>query len=242
MTAQLGLDQSSESEGTEPEGIELKDAVIKAYLEQHPDFFDQHEELLSTLKFNHSVKGAISLVERKITVLQGENVSLKAKLVSLVDIARENEESSKRLHHLMLAIIAAESLDDVMAATQDIIRHEFSTDYVVFRFLETEKELKKNCPSLCFSTDVIKAQRFKKMLEERVPVCGRHKPDQLEAIFGMDADEVKSAAILPLYKERCFGMLALGSRDEDRFNPAMGKHFLMQLADVIGAVLGSRLV
>lgn len=236
MTAQLDLDQSPESEGTE-----LDDALIKAYLEQHPDFFDQHEELLSTLKFNHSVKGAVSLVERKITVLQNENESLKEKLLSLVDVARENEQSSKRLHHLMLSVIAAESMDDVMAATQDIIRHEFSTDYVVFRFLETEKALKKNCPSLCFSTDEIKEQRFKKMLEERVPTCGRHKPDQLEAIFGMDASEVKSAAILPLYKERCFGMLALGSRDEVRFNPAMGKHFLMQLADVIGAVLGSRL-
>jgi len=238
MIAQSDLEESSESE---TQGIELHDALIKDYLEQHPNFFDHNEDLLATLKINHSVKGAVSLVERKITILHNENESLKAKLVSLVDIARDNEQSSNRLHRLILSIIEAESIDDVMAATQDIIRNEFSTDFVVFRFLETEKVLKKNHPSLCFSTDAIKIQRFKKMLEDKVPACGRHQLDQLEAIFGMDADEVKSAAILPLYAGKCFGMLALGSREESRFNPAMGKHFLIQLAEVIGAVLGSHL-
>jgi uncharacterized protein YigA (DUF484 family) len=66
------------------------------------------------------------------------------------------------------------------------------------------------------------------------PLCGRVQPEKLALLFGTRADEVQSAALLPLEGR---GMLAIGSADADRFYPGMGTLFLRLMAEALGASL-----
>ena len=50
-----------------------------------------------------------------------------------------------------------------------------------------------------------------------------------------------SAAIVPLEKEKNLGMLVLGSRELERFQPRQGKVFLEMTADLVAAALRARL-
>ena len=48
----------------------LEAAAIAAYLETHPDFFVDHEELLPALRIPHQRGYTVSLVERQMTILR----------------------------------------------------------------------------------------------------------------------------------------------------------------------------
>ena len=54
------------------------------------------------------------------------------------------------------------------------------------------------------------------------------------ALFGDQAPEVRSSAIMPLGE---FGILAIGSSDPDHFQPGMGTLFLKMIAATVTAAL-----
>ena len=63
----------------------------------------------------------------------------------------------------------------------------------------------------------------------------------LPALFADEADEVKSAALIPVADAGITGFIALGSRDAQRYHPGMGTDFLSCLADLISAALRAQL-
>jgi len=52
---------------------------VLQYLSQNPDFFNQHEEILTSLKIPHRAGSAVSLVEKQISVLRRQCSSLEGK-------------------------------------------------------------------------------------------------------------------------------------------------------------------
>ena len=42
--------------------------IVSDYLREHPDFFEQHPDVLRDLKISHVGDGAVSLVERQVAV------------------------------------------------------------------------------------------------------------------------------------------------------------------------------
>ena len=82
---------------------------------------------------------------------------------------------------------------------------------------------------------------FEKVIEGRKPVCGSLKPGQLDALFNEYADTVNSAALVPLIEseesKKCYGLLAIGSHEHQRFRADMGTMFLSHLGKVLTRVL-----
>ena len=56
----------------------------------------------------------------------------------------------------------------------------------------------------------------------------------LDALFGAQAAEVKSAVLVPIDG---VGMLAIGSQDANRFHPGMGTVFLKLIAEATAAAI-----
>ena len=64
---------------------------IATYLIQHPHFFEEHAELLSSIKLTSPVMGrAISLQERQMEVVREKYRTLELKLAELMRLADEN--------------------------------------------------------------------------------------------------------------------------------------------------------
>ena len=96
--------------------IESKDEErdIVRYLRDHPDFFERHQDLLADMLLPHETGSAISLVERQVSVLRDQRDEYKKKLQQLVKTAQQNEKLNNHVNALILALLDAESLDEVL--------------------------------------------------------------------------------------------------------------------------------
>ena len=105
------------------------DAVAQ-YLRQHPEFFVDHEELIPELRIPHLPGEAVSLVERQVKLLRERNIEMRHRLSQLMDVARDNDRLFDKTRRLVLDLLDAESLEDVISAVEDSLRHEFQVPFV----------------------------------------------------------------------------------------------------------------
>ena len=75
---------------------------------------------------------------------------------------------------------------------------------------------------------------FRDCLADGEPLCGRLQPDKHALLYGMRSDEVQSSALLPMPG---IGLIAVGSRDPNRFYPGMGTLFLRMMAESLATAL-----
>jgi hypothetical protein len=76
-----------------------------------------------------------------------------------------------------------------------------------------------------------------RFFQQQGPVCGQLSDTQMDYLFGAQAEDVGSAALLPLRSDDILGVLAIGSSDKQRFHADMGTEFLIQLAEVVSCKL-----
>ena len=78
--------------------MELSEHDLAAYLAEHPDFFERHAELLSSVQLQspHGNR-AVSLQERQIEMLRDKMRALEHRLAELMRNAADNEIRSGRL-------------------------------------------------------------------------------------------------------------------------------------------------
>ena len=78
---------------------------------------------------------------------------------------------------------------------------------------------------------------FSTMLKHKNPVCGRCSNEQRSFLFGETAENVGSAAVIPLVAGADLGLLGLGGREDTRFQSSMGTEFLTQVGELVSAAL-----
>ncbi|HTW37804.1 MAG TPA: DUF484 family protein, partial [Steroidobacteraceae bacterium] len=79
---------------------------------------------------------------------------------------------------------------------------------------------------------------FESLFSNGKPRCGQARDSQREFLFGADAQDMGSVALIPLgEKASPLGLLALGSADRDRFHPGMSTEFLARVGDLITEAL-----
>jgi len=211
---------------------QLDDDQVAAYLQLHPDFFQDHLDLLERMHIPHPSGNAISLISKQLELFRTKHQEQENQLNALIDIARENDAAFNRMHELTLAMLEANSLEDAIANLSEVLAECFLTDFVAVKIIMPISEspisnlfVEPNAPGL---------QHFANILQENQPKCGRPTLAQAQFLFGEAANEVKSCAILPMVFTQLDGLLAIGSRDEGRFHYSMGSLFLTQMSEIIG--------
>ncbi|SIT69249.1 hypothetical protein SAMN05216526_1039 [Ectothiorhodosinus mongolicus] len=229
---------SAASKSAKTQASESFEHTLETFLHDNPDFFASRPDLLAQLDLSHPSGGAVSLLERQVSVLRDKSRQLERRLLDLVQVARDNERLSQRMHHLALGLMESESLDATLATTQEQLAREFSAEHVVLRLLGEPTEgmhyLSPQTPG--FDT-------FKDLLAKAKPACGRLAKAQLKLLFDSSvSDQIQSAVVVPLLDgQETLGLLALGSIHADRFHPDMGTLFLEQLGQLVSrAILGCR--
>jgi len=218
---------------------DLERQIVK-FLRDHPNFFEQHPDLLADMTLSHTTGSAISLIERQVSILREQKEAARKKLQTLIQNATANERLNERLNSLTLALLDTETLDDVLEIVQTRLSKDFDADAVVIRlFNNGHPSLAKRAEIIDWSEPVLGA--FEKVIRERRPVCGRLGHGQLESLFNDDAGNIASAALIPLVESEnsvsCYGMVAIGSHDRERFRADMGTLFLAQLGKILARVL-----
>lgn len=205
----------------------LDESAVADFLKNTPDFFERHLDLLKVLRLPHPSGSAVSLVERQLVLLREHNHSLEDKLNSLVDIARDNQRITDQLHAMATALVEAQSLSDVLTISCDVLRQQFAVDFVSVKLFERMPNVTQTI------SEAHRIKNFSTLMEMRRPVCGRLTQSQQAVLFDESASQIKSSAMIPLANVNDFGVLGLGSPDEQRFSSSMGVFYLEQLGALI---------
>jgi uncharacterized protein YigA (DUF484 family) len=160
---------------------------------------------------------------------------MENQLLELIEIARGNDTAVTRMHKLNLALLDATTLEDVVTNLNIVLSEYFLTDFVAIRLIQDAP--RSNLDRLFVTPDSKELKPFSDELRTGKPSCGKPTLTQARMLFGFQANEVKSCAIVPMLFTELEGLLAIGSRDENRFNTSMGHLFLTQMSEVIATRL-----
>ncbi|RDL42688.1 DUF484 domain-containing protein [Marinomonas piezotolerans] len=217
----------------------MKEEDVVRYLEKTPDFFERNPSLLEGLTIPHPLHGgAISLLERQVSMLRKSTSDYRNQFERLVEVARENEGIMKKSRRLVVRCLSCESLDDFAAAVEDVMREEFSIDFLsLVLFSDTEFDSSIRTASWSSSEPILK-----EMLSHSGCYCGVLSVEESEFLFQEQSDAVMSSAILPLVSREggqvvYHGVLALGSNRLRHFDKDKGSLFLDFLSDLLSALL-----
>ena len=208
------------------------------YLRDHPAFFEEHQDVLAGMVLSHESGSAVSLIERQVQILREKKEELKRKLQGLINTAQNNEQLNNNINALILELLDAATLNDVLKVIEQRIRADFEVDAIVVKLLASGNNVLKDHAELTAwqQPALIIGE---KVMTARQPVCGSFNTEQMQALFD-DAD-IKSAGIVPLAKgknsKNCYGIIAIGSYDPQRFRADMGTLFLTLLGQVLTRIL-----
>ena len=215
--------------------MSLESTTVAAYLANHPDFFEEHTELLSAVKLSSGLSGrAISLQERQMEVLREKHKQLELKLAALMRNGHQNDNIAEKFHLWTCSLLASRHDTELPRILVDGLRSRFDVPQATLRLWGVAAGHGDAWFAGPVSGDI---RIFANGLD--APFCGPN--NEFEAANWLDdAAAVKSIAMLPLRApgaKQTFGMVVLGSPDAQRFSETMSTDFLIKFAATASAAL-----
>lgn len=207
---------------------------IAAWLRRHPTFLKQFPDLALSLVVPRDEGPTASLASYQLDVLRDKNRELAKRLNDLFANAQENERLAVRTHQLALALMKQDSAADTLRAMAASLAEDFNGDRVSIVMLAPVLGLEDGEWLQYVAPDSPHLASFRDCLRDGEPICGRLQPEKNALLYGARADEIASTALLPLPG---VGLVAVGSRDGNRFYPGMGTLFLRMMGDALVTAL-----
>lgn len=207
---------------------------VAAWLRRHPRFLQQFPDLALTLVVPRDEGPAASLASYQLEVLRDKNRELARRLHELFGNAQENERLAVRTHQLTLALMRQGSAADTLRAMVASLSEDFNGDLVRLVLFQPVAGLDEAEWLQVMPAGDARLQSFRDCLGTGEPLCGRLQPEKHAVLYGAQADDVQSTALLPLPG---VGLVAVGSRDPNRFFPGMGTLFLRMMGESLTAAL-----
>ena len=206
---------------------------VADYLGKNPDFFMSHPALLEVMSVPHNAGKAVSLVERQTSLLRERNRQLTLHMGDLIDIARHNDSQFEKTKRMVLALLDSATLDDVAVALEESLCRDFYGDATSLVLFADQPLNVNNLTMIPRPT----AGVVESLIKTNLPTCGQLQLVENRFLFGDEANEVHSAAVVPLVKGDAIGLLAIGSHDPYYFQRSQGTLFLSYVGEVLSRVV-----
>ena len=208
--------------------IDLDPKDVEAFLRANPNFLQDRPGLLAVLNLPHGGEGAVSLVERQVSVLRERNIASRQKINALSDIGRENDRLLEATRRTVLALLAGTNRLELAQIWLVQVTNTFKAELGALIWITGEP----NSNSAESVAD--------KLIGQGESFSGVLRPEEMNALFASDAPQ-GSAALSPIRNgSDILGVLAVGARDSARYRQEDGTIFLEYLAEVIGQLPASR--
>ena len=212
---------------------------IATWLRRHPAFLQQFPDLALTLVVPREQGSAASLASYQLEILRDKNRELNRRLHELFGNAQENERLAVRTHQLTLALMKQNSAADTARAMAATLAEDFNGDLVRMVLFSPVPGLADASHDggdwlQTLAEDDTRLAPFRDCLKDGEPICGRLQPEKNALLYALRADDVASSALLPLPGR---GLIAVGSRDANRFFPGMGTLFLRMMGEAFDTAM-----
>ncbi|HBU28441.1 MAG: hypothetical protein A2X71_06595 [Thiobacillus sp. GWE1_62_9] len=213
----------------------LEPQAIAEFLTRHPNFFNDFPTLLADLHIPHPHgTHAVSMSERQLIAMRDKVRMLENKLAELIQFGEENDGISEKLHALTLALLAARTPADVVAALALHLREGFAVPHHALRAWGLPADA---VPGL---TDAVTQSAHDSVAAMAHPVCGALAVNEASEWFGEVSPHLRAFACIPLRPApgaAPVGLLVLASEEAKRFYAGMGTLYLDRLGQLVGAAL-----
>ena len=209
------------------------DQVI-AYLQEHPDFFKQHPELIADLNFRHETAGAISIVQRQIDMLRDQHNSNRKQLAELASQANHNEALLHRIKALTVASAAASSPEQVLESITKVIVNDFELDCV---YLVVKQNSWTGNNDNVISLNEEQLVDLQDGLCDLSVFCGRTPGKVKNLLSDKRANKAASMAMTKFKYQRVDSYLIIGSKDQNHFTNDMRTDFVSYIGQYLQALL-----
>jgi uncharacterized protein YigA (DUF484 family) len=214
---------------------DLSEARVVAWLKQHPDLLTRNPELCAALlpPMREQESDNVTDLQRvMVQRLQGQLARANQVGVALIDAGRQNMTATARVHEAVLLLLEATSFEHLVhIATQDW------TDLLEVDAISicVEGNPSRMLGLASNSVYVLPPGSIDDLLGFGVPCLLREQSGVAPKIYGPAAELVQSDALARLH----FGpgtppaLLALGSRENGKFQPSQGTELLNFIARVL---------
>ena len=211
---------------------------IITYLKEHPEFFVNNPGLLQQLNIGNTQGDVVNLADRKMLQLQTKNKQLALQLKQLIVNAQRSEGLMDRLFQLLTDLSMNAPKGEFVTALVRFIEKDFSSDYMKLFLSDIKLSDDEACVS--YHTPQLK-NLFAGLNNNNAPLAGRLPSMKLQALFG-ESSEARSAIVLPIGEKAAHGLLAFGSKDDQKFHPDHASDVLQKLAHILAVFFDSQAV
>jgi uncharacterized protein YigA (DUF484 family) len=217
---------------------ELTDAQVVRFLRENPDFLERYPQLLSVIRAPERQFEDADEAGGEVVDLQGAMLSrMRSELAQrekqsseLIDASRANLQSQNRVHAAVIAILSARSLDHMIEILTIDLAGLLNVDAVALCL-----EGGMVTPTSAHGLRVVPVGTIDKILDVSRTVSLRENVEGDRRIYGEAAGLVRSEAMLRLSvrEDAPCALLAMGSREPDRFHTGQGSELLTFLARIL---------
>jgi uncharacterized protein YigA (DUF484 family) len=214
----------------------LSAGEIASYLKQHPDFLNEHPDLLGVLTPPKLDRGerVIDMQHFMVQHQRNEITRLKAQNKSLVSATRANLMGQARVHAAALAIIGAQSFEQLIQIVITDLAGLLDADVVTIA-VERQGGARAKMPH--HGIEILEPGTVAEVLGEERDVVFQTDIQGDPRLFGVGAGLVRSAALvrLPVGRASPAGMLCIGTRRAGKFQTG---HQSTELLSFLARTLG----
>lgn len=214
--------------------------VVAEYLRDYPDFFQMYPDLVDTLSFSCSERGAVSLVELQLKRQREKISQLEEEITQLMEVAASNDHNFHQFMGLQEQVLKCRSIEQVIQCIEQQADLLGLKSYL--KLVDAPKQQYKLSLESC--------QRFAtNHFNGKDAYLGRLKKADCEQLLGIDAPDMGSFVVLPIGKKSSqqgslshgessylaspMGVIAFFSEDGGHFQPHMDTLFLRHLTLVV---------
>ena len=206
--------------------------LVSDYLLTHPDFFNDHPDILNQLNLSHITgENVASLIELQVQRLRYSNQYQQEHIEGLHRTTEQEQRLTGRVHESALEILRLETTEALFDCLAKSLEDLFNTQTLKL-FVFTDKNYFENYRGLHIEKRDSKLQRmFTEVFTRNKPLCDSLQQEHIHALFGKQAD-IKSSLLFPGKQKDFILLFAAGSESANTYKQGYELQLIRFLFDV----------
>ena len=203
------------------------------YLHDHPDFFIEHPEILSSLNIPHITTGNVtSFVEYQVHRLREQITELRQNKGILEQNSDKNRRFAKNIHELSLLLLDTKNINELYSCLYKNLKYFYSADRVLL-LIFSDKQKKTHHQDMRFLQTTSNLNfMFTELFHRGKPLCDSLQEEHLQILFNDDFTSIKSTVIAPHVEHDWQGLLVLASHENNPYHQGTALDLLVFLKDI----------
>ena len=202
--------------------------LVKKFLKKNKNFFIKHPELLKELQFPLKDEGSDKVIDLQVyryKKINQENIDLQNQMTQILLAGKSHIQSQKRILRSSLKILNSKSLAKVFSVILSDFKLLLGCEYI-------------NCFSTNNNVGINEVQKIdtrvaKSYFRDKTMTNLNQNPKGVLLFFPNKSPQIKSYILLKINFQEYMFVVAMGSKDINKFNPDQQVDLIEYLIKII---------